>query len=176
MAILKGRTRTGALENATISTHIEFIRVIRIEGHRTETDMQEYIARDAIIAIIIINYRTAFSKLFGHKITSLFGLYELPQIISQHINDTGIIGVNHHAVIDKTIAIIEVVAVVGGHVGQSHSPVGTLVFRNIDTSMNTVSANGSSIDDIGIRGSDGDIQQTSSFGKQGVAFHSVASA
>ena len=77
--------------------------------------------------------------------------------------------INHKAVVEKAIATIHGVTLVSGYRRQGNSPIGTLVFRNIDTCMIAIGIDASGIDDIGVAGSDGNIKHRIGLGQQGIA-------
>ena len=97
-----------------------------------------------------------------------------PEVVTQNIDASFVGRVNHEAVVIQAITCIEVVALSDRHVRQDDNPVLAFVVRSVHASVYTVCADASGIDDILVGGSNGDVEEASGFGKQGVARHGVA--
>ena len=145
--------------NAAIGTNIEFLRISGVEDQSVKTNME-------VSRIIIIG--VAYHLLSDIVAIATLGSHQCPKIITKHINQIFIIRRNHEAVVVGSIATIHGMALGVRHGRQCHRPVGALVFGHENASMVAIGIDASHIDDIGIRGSDGEVDHSSGLGQKGI--------
>ena len=100
---------------------------------------------------------------------SCFRFLELPEVVTQNVDDALIAGVDNKTVVVKAKAFEHVVTLESADGGQHHRPSLTLVFGDIDASVDTASINASGIDNIGVGGGDTDFEKTSGSRQQSVS-------
>ena len=152
----------------TVTTEITFLRVVRIENHGMEADVE-------IIRQIVIR---SIGQLFSNIVAIARSSGNLPKMVTKHIDKVGVFRINDEVMVVKSITFINVMANSGGHSRKGCIPSLALVSGNIDASVNARIIDKAGIDNVGIRRSDGEINHTirSAKGKEVVTFQIAGGA